>query len=376
MSDAALTVKDLKRTFLLPGSDTPIRALNGVDLTVKKGGVVAIRGPSGSGKTTLLQLLGALDNPTSGTITVEGMEREQLTEDELTDYRARTIGFIFQTFNLIPNLNAMENVELPMEAVDMDAFTRREKAFDLLEAVGMQDRAGHRPMKLSGGERQRVAIARALANDPSIILADEPTGNLDTRTGRKIINLLKRMAKERGTTVIIVTHDDKVARVCDETYTIIDGMIKTREERADIEAVEDARETLQENLGINKKYIEKLISAGYMGLADVAAADIEGLKRILGGKNMAVRVRDRAEKVWQETVPRSGKDDADTIKELRLVLAVKRNVAEILVEEGFRKAGDVAEADPETLATALGDDVLAERMIRRAREHLEAMEDD
>ncbi len=201
-----------------------IRALNGANLTVEQGHMVAIVGPSGSGKTTLLNILGALDRPDSGRVLISGVDLNGLGERELTAYRRQKVGFVFQTFELIPNLSALENVMLPMEFNGVPPKEREARARQLLEAVGLAHRADHRPRRLSGGEQQRVAIARALANDPAILLADEPTGNLDTATGIEIVGLLHRFAEE-GKTVIVVTHDETMAQLADVRAHLRDGVI-------------------------------------------------------------------------------------------------------------------------------------------------------
>ncbi len=224
-NDFVLILEDVKKDYRVKGRTDPVRALRGATMKVERGSMVAVKGESGSGKTTLLQIIGALDIATSGTVEVDRKDLSNMKEKDLTDYRAKTIGFVFQTFNLIPNLNALENVELPMEALDVPKQERRTRAYDLLKAVGMEERVDYKPMKLSGGEQQRVAIARALANNPSIILADEPTGSLDSKTGKSIVNLLNDLRKDRGTTVIMVTHSDNAARVCDLIFTIEDGII-------------------------------------------------------------------------------------------------------------------------------------------------------
>jgi putative ABC transport system ATP-binding protein len=226
MSEAepVVVLEDVEKHFRMKGRE-PVRALDGVTLRVERGARVAIEGPSGSGKTTLLQIIGALDTPSSGRVAVEGRDLGALRERELTEYRAKTLGFVFQNFYLIPTLSAQENVELAMEARGVPKKDRRRRAADLLRTVDMAHRADHRPSRLSAGEQQRVAIARALANRPSLILADEPTGNLDSETGRVITELLMALSKERGATVIIVTHSAEVSRECDIRFVIRDGRI-------------------------------------------------------------------------------------------------------------------------------------------------------
>ncbi len=226
MSEAqpVVVLEDVEKHFRMKGRE-PVRALNGVTLQIDRGARVAIEGPSGSGKTTLLQIIGALDTPSSGRVVVAGRDLGSLRERELTEYRAETLGFVFQNFCLIPNLSAQENVELAMEARGVPKKARSRRAADLLRTVEMADRADHRPGRLSAGEQQRVAIARALANRPSLVLADEPTGNLDSETGQVITALLMDLSKEQGATVIIVTHSAEVSKECDIRFVIRDGRI-------------------------------------------------------------------------------------------------------------------------------------------------------
>jgi len=202
-----------------------VSALTGVDLKVNKGEFIAIMGPSGSGKTTLLNVLGCLDAPTSGTMTLNGKDVAKMPERKLYSIRRNEIGFIFQTFNLFPYLNARENVELPMECTKKPKGERRTRAKELLAMVGLAGREEHRPHRLSAGEQQRVAIARALANDPAIVLADEPTGNLDTQNKYEIVRLLGRLNIDQGTTIIIVTHDGQIASHTDRILLLNDGRI-------------------------------------------------------------------------------------------------------------------------------------------------------
>lgn len=200
-----------------------IKALNGIDLTIRDGEFVSIIGPSGSGKSTLLNMLGALDIPDSGTINVAG---EDLTSSKkLNEFRAQKIGFIFQLHNLIPNISVVENIEIPMFTQKLSSKEMRAKALRLLDDVGLKDKADIMPNKLSGGERQRVAIARALANDPSIILADEPTGSLDSKTSSKILKQLIDLHEDKNVTLIIVTHDMDVAKLADRVVEVLDGEI-------------------------------------------------------------------------------------------------------------------------------------------------------
>ncbi len=204
---------------------TVVRALRGLDLEVRKGEIVAIMGPSGSGKSTLMHILGALDTPTGGEATIDGQDLQRLKERQLVTLRGKRVGFVFQTFNLIQTLSAQRNVELPMIFQGTPKRARHRRARDLLEKVGLGDRVRHKPNELSGGERQRVAIARALANDPEIILADEPTGNLDTETGEPILALLRELSRRDGKTVILVTHDPDAAAIADRIVRLRDGCV-------------------------------------------------------------------------------------------------------------------------------------------------------
>jgi len=203
--------------------EIPVHALTNVSLKIKKKDSIVIMGPSGSGKSTLLHMIGCLDRPTSGKIYVNGKDVSKLDDNEIARIRRKTIGFIFQFFNLIPNFTALRNVELPMI---FSAFpNREERAKKLLELVGLGKRMHHYPSQLSGGETQRVAIARAMANDPDIILADEPTGNLDSKSGKEVLDVLKELNKKRGLTLIIVTHDRNIASYCKKKIYLKDGQI-------------------------------------------------------------------------------------------------------------------------------------------------------
>lgn len=221
MSKKFVLVDGVSKQYLR--GDVAVKALAGVDLEVAKGSIVSIMGPSGSGKSTLLSLLGALDAPTSGSIKIAGEDLSKMGRAELTSYRRHGVGFVFQGFNLIPNLSALENVELPMEYAGVPSSERKKRSSELIASVGLEKRGSHRPAHMSGGEQQRVAIARALANDPPLILADEPTGNLDSKAGSGVMELLKRLAQEKNKTVVVVTHDRKIAGLTDRTLRIEDG---------------------------------------------------------------------------------------------------------------------------------------------------------
>jgi putative ABC transport system ATP-binding protein len=205
--------------------DTTIAALDGVDLTIEHGEIVALVGPSGSGKTTLLQLLGALDRPTSGQVLFEGRDLATLGDSELADLRLRAFGFVFQTFNLIPTLSALQNVEAKLAPTGLPTSELRIRSLALLDDVGLSDRAEHLPSQLSGGEQQRVAIARALSTEPRVVLADEPTGNLDSRTGTEVVELLTSLSEQRGHTVILVTHDANIAAKAHRSLPMQDGRL-------------------------------------------------------------------------------------------------------------------------------------------------------
>jgi len=209
-----------------------VHALRGVSLEIRAGEYISIMGPSGSGKTTLFNMVGGLDKPTSGKVYIEEVDVAQLDAYELAWLRCRKIGYIFQTFNIIPVMTALENVTLPMVFAGMTTDEARDKGVELLKRVGLGDRLHHKPFELSGGQQQRVAIARAMANDPSLILADEPTGNLDIKTGTEIIELLKELNEERGVTVISATHDHKMLSASDRIVWIRDGKIDRIEDRS------------------------------------------------------------------------------------------------------------------------------------------------
>lgn len=228
MSETVLTLENLSKAYTL--GKRKVQALTNVNLKVNKGEFVSIMGPSGSGKTTLLNLVGCLDKPSDGKLFLDGVDVTQLPENDLYKIRRKRIGFIFQTFNLLPYLNARENVELPIEGNGFNSEQRRKKALDLLQTVNLSGREEHRPQRLSAGEQQRVAIARALANDPAIILADEPTGNLDNKNKQEVVKLLANLNLNKGTTIIMVTHDAQVAAHTERIIFLSDGRITKEKE--------------------------------------------------------------------------------------------------------------------------------------------------
>lgn len=224
MPEKIIEISGLKREFLV-GSEI-VKALKGVDISVIKNEYLAMMGPSGSGKSTLMNLLGCLDTPTAGAYNLNGTDVSSLKDDDLAEIRNKEIGFIFQTFNLLPRLTALENVSLPLVYAGYNSEDRKIKAQDVLEKVGLGDRMDHRPNQLSGGQRQRVAVARALVNDPSIILADEPTGNLDSKTSLDIMRLFEEI-HEMGNTLIVVTHEEEVASYAHRILRLRDGLVES-----------------------------------------------------------------------------------------------------------------------------------------------------
>jgi putative ABC transport system ATP-binding protein len=275
MSDVLVT-KNVRKTYSRKGHK--VNALLEVNLAIQKGDFISIQGPSGSGKTTLLYILGCLDKPSSGKVIIDGIETSKMNEGKLAGLRSHKLGFIFQSFNLLQILNAVENVELPMELTDLPKADRHKRALELLKLVGLKKRALHRPSELSAGEQQRVAIARALANNPSVILADEPTGNLDSKTGRKIMTLLKELNEKTGTTLIIVTHDKNIAQCASTMVFIKDGRItQIRDEGRSLE--------ISQKLKIPRNLANKLIRAGYDSVSKIVAAQEEDFRKI-GKMNM------------------------------------------------------------------------------------------
>ncbi len=244
-NEYVVRTKGLVKEFHM--GDEVVRALNGVDLDIKRGEYLSIMGPSGSGKSTLFNAIGGLDRPDSGSVFINDVDMAQLDAKELAYLRCHTIGYIFQTFNLLPSMTALENVTLPTVFAGMTTDEGIERGIEVLNLVGLGHRLHHRPTQLSGGQQQRVAIARALANTPSIVLADEPTGNLDLKTGEEIIALLRELNQKEGVTIISATHDYKMVDVSDRVVWIRDGKIAKIEERADIKVsvgeVEGALET-------------------------------------------------------------------------------------------------------------------------------------
>jgi len=224
--DWVIEARDLTKIYRMGEFD--VEALRGVSFEITRGEVVSIMGPSGSGKSTLMNMIGCLDRPTSGEYMLDGEAVGEMNDDQLASVRNRKVGFVFQSFNLLSRLTAIGNVELPLRYAGL-AEGRRERAIASLEAVGLKDRMKHRPYELSGGQQQRVAVARALVNDPAIIMADEPTGNLDSKVGKEIINLLLNLNKDRGTTLIIVTHDPLIAAQTQRVIRLRDGLLDSEE---------------------------------------------------------------------------------------------------------------------------------------------------
>lgn len=224
MTDCVIETRDLKKVYQM--GEIEVHALRGVSFCINRGEVVAIMGPSGSGKSTLMNLLGCLDHPSSGEYFLDGEAVASLDDDQLAAVRNRKVGFVFQSFNLLPRITALANVELPLRyaGVRTDRANIARKA---LESVGLADRVNHKPTELSGGQQQRVAIARALVNDPAILMADEPTGNLDSKSGKEIMELILSLNKDRGTTIIVVTHDPNIAAQTERVIRLIDGRLDT-----------------------------------------------------------------------------------------------------------------------------------------------------
>jgi ABC-type lipoprotein export system ATPase subunit len=249
MADAQWLI-EAEQVVRVYGDGAEVRALDGVDLRVARGELLAVMGPSGSGKSTLLNVLGALDRPTSGRILVNGIDLSHLEDEDA--FRSSTVGFVFQLHNLLPTLTARENVEIPMLG-RLEAPQRNQRADELLGLVGLADRAGHLPGELSGGQRQRVAVARALANEPPLVLADEPTGNLDTVAGRELMILLRQLNQAKGTTFVVVTHDHAVARQTNRVVVMQDGKI-VREDVIGSPLEEDLK--LWRHTGLGRRLVE------------------------------------------------------------------------------------------------------------------------
>jgi putative ABC transport system ATP-binding protein len=257
-NNIVVETRNLTKVF---GDGGAVRALDGVDLIVRQGELLSVMGPSGSGKSTLLHLIGALDRPTEGQILIRG--QDLATVKNLDRFRNEEVGFVFQLHNLIPTLNAVENVEIPLYEQPLSEKKRRQKAAKLLELVGLGDRLDHLPSQLSGGQRQKVAIARALVNDPAIVLADEPTGNLDSQSGQDVMTLLQELNERQGSTIIVVTHDPAVARTTKRIVTLHDGRV-ARDVPLESPYLEDLRELKDSPLG--KSLLEGEIPSELEGL--------------------------------------------------------------------------------------------------------------
>jgi putative ABC transport system ATP-binding protein len=223
MSNVVINIKNLKKIYKM--GEIQVRALNGVSFSIQRGEVVSIMGPSGSGKSTLMNMLGCLDRPTSGEYYLDGEKVSQMNDDELAGVRNRKVGFVFQSFNLLNRMTALANVELPLRYAGVNG-NRQSLARKAMESVGLADRMDHRPTELSGGQQQRVAIARALVNNPSMLLADEPTGNLDSKSGKEIMELILQLNKEKNMTIIIVTHDSNIAANTQRVIRLMDGLLE------------------------------------------------------------------------------------------------------------------------------------------------------
>ena len=219
-------LRGIRKTYYKPDGSVLVDALDGISLEIHAGEYIAVMGASGSGKSTLMNILGCLDRPTAGTYELDGRDVAAMDDDELSRVRREKLGFVFQAFNLISELTSIENVEVPLFYQGVPRIERHERAMRCVEKVGLADRASHRPMELSGGQQQRVAIARALVNDPAVIMADEPTGNLDSKTGAAILDLLSGL-HDQGMTIIVVTHDDRIADRCQRIIRLADGLIES-----------------------------------------------------------------------------------------------------------------------------------------------------
>ncbi len=277
--DDQVLIQTFHLTKIYGGDGAAVRALDDVTLTVHRGEMVAVMGPSGSGKSTLLNMLGALDRPTEGRVVVNGQDLAEVRD--LDSFRAHTVGFIFQLHNLLPTLTAQENVEVPMLGQPIPARERRQRARELLEMVGLGHRLHHLPGQLSGGERQRVAIARALANRPPLILADEPTGSLDSQSGAEIMALLRRLNEEQGVTIVVVTHDPRVARSTQRILTMQDGRI-VDDHRVRDPLIEDLRDLARSQLGqlLLQGQADPLIALG-LGPDGQLAESVHALQALL-----------------------------------------------------------------------------------------------
>ena len=275
MSSTVLDMQGVSKTY--ESGPNRVQALDNINLSIERGTLVSIMGPSGCGKTTLLNIVGCLDNPTSGTVTLDSIDLTSVPRRELPGIRAQKIGFIFQTFNLMPTLSVLENVELPMERGTVPRKSRRERGIALLEQVGLTKRISHRPNQLSSGEQQRVAIARALANNPAMILGDEPTGNLDSKTGLSIIKILRTLSADSGVTIMMVTHDRAIASLGDRMLFLRDGKLLKEERKGTLAPERGVRGPSCPSCG--RTVAEDFVLCPYCGAQLSSSPDEDGSKR-------------------------------------------------------------------------------------------------
>ena len=320
-----IKLQNIVKKFYI-GEPNELEILHGISLEVEDGEFVAIVGPSGSGKSTLMNMIGALDRPTSGDYFIDGIDVGKADDEELSDIRNQKVGFVFQTYNLIPKVNALKNIELPMLYAGTDRQTRIKRSEELLELVGMADRAKHLPEELSGGQKQRVAIARAMANDPAIILADEPTGALDSKTGRMVMDIFHKLNKEKHKTIVLITHSEELAEETDRIISIKDGEIvdirkgsgKSAEEKQKEEDEKIINETIKEisdtfdelNASIEIEE-EKTDSSEEVKVEENKEENVEENKDDIKTENLE-KIPDENKEVQEETKTENKEDDNNT----------------------------------------------------------------